>query len=153
MLPVVFDGEVVEKDLDDLSAAGTGGPASDPTITIQIDVVWHARDVVVEGNTSLRVEDVLEGEAAVVNKPLGLVEGGVELGDAHNLDAEVLELALVESLDSGQLPLAVGSPVRPEDDEGRGTDGVGDLEVVARHGGHGEVWGVHTLAGRYGGLT
>ena len=108
--------------------------------------------MLVEGNTSLRVENVLEGEAAVVNKTLGLVEGGVELGDAHNLDAEVLELAFVESLDSGQLPLAVGSPVRPEDDEGRGTDGVGDLEVVARHGGRGEVWGVHALAGRYGGL-
>ena len=41
----------------------------------------------------------------------------------------------------------------PEDDEGRGTGGVADLKVVARHGGRGEVWGVHTLAGRYGRLT
>ena len=95
----------------------------------------------------------LDVEATVVNKLLGMAEGGVKLCDAHNLDAKVLELAFVESLDSGQLPLAVGSPVGPEDDEGRGTDGISDLEVVARHGGRGEVWGDHPLAGRYGGLT
>ena len=33
VLLVVF-GDVVEEDLDDLGAAGPGGPASDPTITI-----------------------------------------------------------------------------------------------------------------------
>ena len=91
-------------------------------------------------------------KATVVNKPLGLVEGGVKLCDAYNLDAEVLELAFVESLDSGQLPLAVGSPVGPEDDEGRGTDRISDLEVVGRHGSRGEVWSLHPLAGRYGRL-
>ena len=153
MLPVVFDGKVVEEGLDDLGTAGPGGPASDLSLTVQVDVVGHARDVVVAGNTRLRVEDVLEGKAAVVNKALGLVKGSVELGDAHNLDAKVSELAFVESLDSGQLPLAVGSPVRPEYDEGRGTSDVGDLEVVARHGGRGEVWGVRTLVDLYGGLT
>ena len=71
MLLATFSVKVVEEGLNDLRALGAGGPASNPTLTIQVDVVGHSRYVVVTGDTSFRVEDVLEGEAAVVNKTLG----------------------------------------------------------------------------------
>ena len=55
-------------------------------------------DVVLPGDAFFFVEDVVEGQAVLGYESFRFTLGGVELGDAHYFDAEVLEFLLVESL-------------------------------------------------------
>ena len=65
---------------------------------VDVDVVGYPLDVVLPGNAGFLIEDVVEGQAVFRHELFCVALGGVELGDAHYFDAEILEFLLVELL-------------------------------------------------------
>ena len=58
----------------------------------------YSLDVVLPGDAGFFVEDVVEGQAVLGYELFRFTLGGVELGDTHYFDTEVLEFLLVESM-------------------------------------------------------
>ena len=82
----------------DSYSSGACSLACYSALSVDVDVVGYSLDVVLPGNAGFLIEDVAEGQAVFRHELFRVALGGVELGDAHYFDTEILELLLVEFL-------------------------------------------------------